>query len=297
MNDVFIGELAPLTRRETKLREELEEKFFQRVGQFYIDLGSTLSQINELRLYKSSHHTFKEYCREVLDLEARRAYQLIEANEVVQNLLPENIQNVNPGSHFVSQLPEIIIPQNEKQARALVGLAPDEQREVWKKAVESAPVGKITAARVRATVREMKGEKIKKVIEGVTRHRGANKERIGEDFQRAFDNFFAAVQDEVTNNWRNTDRRAVVRHLDGVRDAISQNGAHRLPDLGYLPEMSNTEKLLEVGLVIYRADTVKLIIEKQLGNGEWAIEQEFDDVDKMNSSFVELMKSPKNIRG
>lgn len=299
MNDVFV-ELTPLTRREEKLREELEGKVFSLVGAFYLELGGVLAEINDRRLYKSTHHKFSDYCREILDMAARRAYQFIEAQEVVQNLLPENLKNlknVNHGTQNVSQVPEIIIPQNERQARALVGLEPEEQRKIWSQAVESAPEGKVTAALVRATVREMKGEKIQEKIERVKRARSANKERMSDEFKGAFDAFLAAVQAEVAGNWKTTDRRTVVRHLDGIRDGISQNGSHRLPDLSYFPEMSNTEKLLEVGLVIYRADAVKLIIETQLGNSEWAIYREYDDVDKMNSAFVELMRNPKNIRG
>ncbi len=297
MNDVFIEQLTSLTRCESKLREELEVKVFRLVGAFFLELGETLAEIDEKRLYKSTHHTFADYCREILDLAARSAYRYIESAEVVKNLLPENIKSVTNWSQNISQVPEITIPQNESQARALVGLEPAEQRKVWSQAVESAPDTKITAAHVRAVVREFKGEKIQEKIERVKRARSANKERMSDKFKGAFDAFLAAVQAEVTGNWRTTDRRTVVRHLDGIRDGISQNGSHRLPDLGYLPEMSNTEKLLEVGLVIYRADAVRMIIETQLGNSEWAIYREYDDVDRLKSDFADLMKNPKNIRG
>jgi len=61
------------------------------------------------------------------------AHRVIDSAEVVINLLPiGNIQQ----------------PANEAQARPLAGLEPEQQREVWKQAVETAPEGKITACHV-----------------------------------------------------------------------------------------------------------------------------------------------------
>ena len=51
------------------------------------------------------------------------------------------IENVNNCSQ--------ILPENEAQTRPLADLEPEQQREVWLKAVNTAPAGKITAAHVR----------------------------------------------------------------------------------------------------------------------------------------------------
>ena len=68
------------------------------------------------------------------------AHRLIEAAEVTTNLLP--IGNK--------------LPISEYQARPLTSLSPEAQREVWERAVETAPDGKITAAHVQSVVNETK---------------------------------------------------------------------------------------------------------------------------------------------
>jgi hypothetical protein len=41
-----------------------------------------------------------------------------------------------------------ILPENERQARPLTHLEPEQQREAWRQALETAPDGKVTAAHV-----------------------------------------------------------------------------------------------------------------------------------------------------
>lgn len=60
------------------------------------------------------------------------AYRLMDAAEVTQNL---------QSNQLVTSL-----PVNESQARPLTKLEPQQQQEVWAKAVETAPNGKVTAA-------------------------------------------------------------------------------------------------------------------------------------------------------
>jgi hypothetical protein len=90
-------------------------------------------QIRDNRLYREIHGTFEEYCKEKWDISRPRAYQLIKAAEVQDNL-----------STIVDK------PANEAQARPLTRIKdPDEQREVYQKAVETAPEGKVTACVLR----------------------------------------------------------------------------------------------------------------------------------------------------
>jgi hypothetical protein len=49
-----------------------------------------------------------------------------------------------------------MVPVNEAQARPLASLPPEQQREVWKEAVETAPPSGITAKHVQATVKRVK---------------------------------------------------------------------------------------------------------------------------------------------
>ncbi len=75
------------------------------------------------RCPRETHGTFEDYCRERWGMERRHAYRLIDAAGVVSNLCPTG--------H--------ILPTTERQARELTALEPEQQREVWTRAVETAP--------------------------------------------------------------------------------------------------------------------------------------------------------------
>lgn len=101
------------------------------------DVGDALGEIRELRLYRATHATMEDYCRDRWSMSKRHANRMIAAAEVAVNLGP-----VGP------------IPTGERQARPLTILEPDAQREAWQIAVDTAPEGKITAAHVQATVNQ-----------------------------------------------------------------------------------------------------------------------------------------------
>lgn len=85
-------------------------------------LSSLLLAIRDQRLYRQQHKTFEDYCRSRWTMSRQRAHQFIESASVVENL-----------STIVD-----IIPANESQARPLVSLEPDQQREAWQEAVATA---------------------------------------------------------------------------------------------------------------------------------------------------------------
>ncbi|MCX5810166.1 MAG: hypothetical protein NTX36_12495 [Proteobacteria bacterium] len=78
------------------------------------------------KLYRKTHGTFEEYCKEKWNIERRRAYQLIDGYRISEN--------VNART------------QTEYQLRPLTKIKdPDQQREAFQKAVDTAPEGKVTA--------------------------------------------------------------------------------------------------------------------------------------------------------
>ncbi|MBD2772512.1 hypothetical protein [Iningainema tapete] len=123
------AEVSELRRLEIKV--ELGLKAFWEIGQ-------ALSQIRDQRLYRENYKTFEEYCITRWEISRRSAYQLIGAAMVV-----ENVRNCAQ-----------ILPLNEAQARPLTALPPEQQREAWKKAVSTAPSGKVTAVHVAQVARE-----------------------------------------------------------------------------------------------------------------------------------------------
>lgn len=117
------------------------EAIIERGLQTFMLVGTALMEIRDSRLYRH-FGTFEDYCRERWGLNRQRAYQLIDAARVVQN--------VNHGG----QAPPIL-PTNERQVRPIVNLEPDQQRTVWQKAVETAPGGHVTGRHVEAIVRDV----------------------------------------------------------------------------------------------------------------------------------------------
>ncbi len=291
----------PLTKKELALREKLEEKIFSTVRTFYIELGEALYELKENRLYKSTHRCFDDYSREVLDMAKRHADRYVQAFGVVKNLSPIGAEN---GTNWSQNHPALPLPKNESQARALAGLSPEDQREVWQQAIETAPEGKITAAHVRKTVRTLKGEQLKKTVEKAKdlagkekRGRAENKERISDEFKEAFTVFLDAVQTEIDSNWKTTDRLTVVNHLDAIRGAISENGNHRIPNRGFAVEMSNYEKLIAKGFNIFRMNAKHPIIEKINSAGQWEIHLVGDGDEPPLAAFEELLLDPSNLSG
>jgi hypothetical protein len=289
----------PLTKKEATLRKQLEEKIFSTVRTFYIELGEALNEIKEMRLYKSTHRCFDDYSREVLDMAVRSAYRYIDAFGIVKNLCAIEHESV---TNWSQNQPTFPLPKNESQARALVGLSPEEQREVWQQAIETAPEGKLTAAHVRKTVRTLKGEHLKKTVEKVVeetdkKKRAENKSRMSDEFEEAFKTFLAAVQTEIDGNWKTTDRLTVVNHLDAIRGAISENGNHRIPNRGFSMEMSNYEKLISNGFNIFRMNAKHPIIEKMNSAGEWEIHFIGVGDTPPLAEFEELLLDPSNLSG
>ena len=118
------------------------EAVVQRGLQTFLDVGQALLSIRDGRLYRGTHDTFETYCRERWGMARQRAYQLIDAAQVVRN---------------VSTVVDIV-PANERQARPLTRLPdPAQQREVWREVVaEGQP---ITTARVEQKVRDAKRQR------------------------------------------------------------------------------------------------------------------------------------------
>lgn len=136
-DDLTISEAGRLAELETVIERGL---------QTFIEVGSALMEIRDSRLYRQLYATFEEYCQERWDLRKSRTYQLMDAAEVVENLKSSTIVELSSGT--------IPLPVNEAQARPLAKLEVEMQRQVWQRAVETAPQGRITARHVETVIRE-----------------------------------------------------------------------------------------------------------------------------------------------
>lgn len=142
-----------MTSVEKKRLSELEEIITKNFQGFY-EVGCALAEISTSKLYRLTHPTFEEYCRERFEVARRTAYQYIEAKKAV-----DNVRNC---AQFE------LLPANEAQVRPLTKLGPEAQVEAWEKVVKTAPFdGGITAKHVSQVVGDILGATLKEHAEAV----------------------------------------------------------------------------------------------------------------------------------
>ena len=117
--------------------ERLEGIIEKNLAAFY-EVGKALIQIKQKEYYVDvlGYDTFEQYCKERWDMSRPRAYQLIDAVMIKDNL-------------------STMVDIPERQLRPLARLEPQQQREAWEMAVETAPDGKVTARHVSRVVSGM----------------------------------------------------------------------------------------------------------------------------------------------
>ncbi|MCP6762129.1 MAG: hypothetical protein NHB32_26040 [Fischerella sp. CENA71] len=132
---VGIEMLSELTEEEKADRHRLELK----IERAFYEAGSALNELRERRLYRSTHRTFEEYCRDRFNYSRDTAYLKIAAAVVY-----DNIQKFLPT--IGRQTP---MPTNERQLRDLAKakLEPKLQAVTWLQGVEEAG-GKVPSGRI-----------------------------------------------------------------------------------------------------------------------------------------------------
>ncbi len=129
--NVTAVEVPELTEQEISDRLHLERK----VERAFFEAGKALMELRDRKLYRSTHKTFEEYCRDRFGHNRRQSYLLMDAAVIFDNLE----QKCDRSDH--------ILPTNEWQIRPLSKLDPDIQPEAWEQAVESAN-GKVPSHRI-----------------------------------------------------------------------------------------------------------------------------------------------------
>ena len=135
-------EVDELTEEEERDRLHLERQVERA---FYL-AGKALASLRSRRLYRSTHKTFEEYCRDRFGYSRRKMDYLIAGAEVFENLQVRTIcsQEDEPKTRTICSQ---ILPTRENQVRPLVALEPDQQREVWHQAVNEAG-GRVPSGRI-----------------------------------------------------------------------------------------------------------------------------------------------------
>ena len=237
LNETFPGE-KPMSVREKKRLAELEEIVTTNFKAFY-EVGCALREIHQSLLYRESHTNFADYAKDLWDLARSRAYQLIDAADVVDRLIAlssnlstnggqmENVHicghsstkevgNVSHGKQDGNSL-----PQNESQARALAKYPANKQIEIWRQAVETAD-GRITAAHIKRTARQMHGKGVEETIKKARKKASSPSVKMTNRMRAAFDELFDAVNEERLADWKHTDPNELLRYLQGLMQAIAE---------------------------------------------------------------------------
>ncbi|MHC0068923.1 hypothetical protein ACWATR_39690, partial [Nostoc sp. UIC 10890] len=141
-------EVPELTEQEISDRLHLERK----VERAFFEAGKALAELRDRKLYRSTHKTFEEYCKQRFGYTRIAASYKIAAATVMDNLLTNGLQKEEIATDEL-QTPKMltnglqILPNNERQVRPLASLEPEVQREAWQKAVEEAG-GKVPSGRI-----------------------------------------------------------------------------------------------------------------------------------------------------
>lgn len=117
-------QLESLSARETTTLRQCEA-VIRRGKKAFLETGEALATINDQRLYRASHATFAEYCKDRWAFTAKHAYGFINSFKVVCEIF---------GATDKSQ----VHPSKMSQLLALKGLSPDRVKEVMKMALNQA---------------------------------------------------------------------------------------------------------------------------------------------------------------
>ncbi|WP_442940133.1 hypothetical protein [Nostoc sp.] len=83
-------EILELTEEEQRDRLYLE----RRVEKAFFEAGRALAELRDRRLYRSTHRTFEEYCRDHFGHSCQKSNYLIAAADVYENLTTNCCQNL-----------------------------------------------------------------------------------------------------------------------------------------------------------------------------------------------------------
>ena len=201
--------VKPLSDNERRRRQELEKLVSHNLNAF-LDVCYALREISQRMYYRNTHARFADYCKDTFDIGSSRAYQLIDAADVID--LVRNVHNCGQTEW---------IPQNEAQARVLVKFKekPETVEAIVSKAVETAEDGKITATHLKKTAKHLNLLKVRNTV-SKAKKKANQSPKISEDFRKAYNDFLDAINIERASEFKNTDRNEVIRSVRVVLDAL-----------------------------------------------------------------------------
>ncbi len=304
MNKILVTSETPMTKADWTRRNELERQIAtELVGAFY-KVGQALAEIRDNQLYRETHRTFEVYCKELFDVASSRAYQLIEAAEVYDDLRTDGSQKMSTsggefeagdlsttGGQIIDGEAVVvnILPANERQVRPLIKVPKEDRLKVWAAAVYANKDGKKpSGGTVESVVKRYLGEATEVKIKTNQRRVSASR-LLSADMKAALDNVLEEVRKAKSEGYKSSSRLSIVQALDGIRRIVSDDG-ETIPENRLV--LSNREKLLRAGFIFVRRDSQKLLIE-QLSNEhyDWQPYDSYPDADILEQCFEKLISS------
>jgi hypothetical protein len=187
----------------TRDRADLEklEGIIRRNLQSFYEVGKSLAEIRDRELYKikngGGYTTFEAYCKGEWGFNRAHAYRFIDSVKVIDNLSPMGDT-----------------PRTERQTRPLSKLTPDQQREAWQEAVETAPEGKITAAHVQEVVEKRRPR--------LDYHIEKEVDLVDEHFKQAWDALFTELKNASQLKWKSTSKQSARKYIQILLDYIER---------------------------------------------------------------------------
>lgn len=117
------------------------ESVIERHVRSFLEVGAALLEVRDTKLYLVTHRTFETWVQLRFKISRRRAYELIAATKVNENLERRGV---------------VIVPSSEREARELAKFEPDAQETVWEHARELAGDEPPTGVHVRRAGREIR---------------------------------------------------------------------------------------------------------------------------------------------
>ncbi len=282
-------EVKPLSAAEQKRKEQLEGIVI-RGARTFIEVGHALTEIRDRELYREAFPTFKLYAKHVFDIAESRAYQLMDAALVIDQV--KNSTNCGVGDGNIIDM----LPLNEAQVRPLVKLKnnPGQLKAVWQAVVDNAPKGKVTAAHVNKVVKGYLGETTKAALR-VGRERVCADDLLGAQFKEAFDALLLEIEAAKESGYKTTSRENVLKHLDGLRAVIAEDGA--LIEDHDRSGHQNANKLEKAGYRLFRMDETSMNIKERCGGGWPKHSGPFSTKTAMKAAFAEILQDDNHLVG
>ncbi len=115
-----------------------------RVERAFYEAGLAKANLRDKRLYRSTHGSFEDYCRDRFGFSRRHPYRLIDAAFVLENL-----------EDFCVQFGHVL-PAKESICRPLTALDPDQQRLAWQEVMQETGGKQPTGQVVKTIVSRLK---------------------------------------------------------------------------------------------------------------------------------------------